>query len=389
MLATLAELLAPVSVPAFLESVRSRTRFHVKATNETRARALLPWHDIERLTSTPAVLAEATLIKDGMFVPAQLYASDGDLDVRAFHDILGQGASIVINEINRWVPGIDRLAVAVERTLGVDTGVNAYLSFSQGGAFRPHWDRHDALIVQVHGKKAWRFWDAPLTDPVQRSAEAKYVPTTPPALEVDLSPGDVFYVPRGQPHAAAVSGESSVHLTIGLNTLNGIDFLQYLRTAAESDEFLRADLSLATRTSDAALRPYEDELKRRLHRLIEDASVADFLRQDDVKRAPSRRTWLGSAPPQPGDLLCLTLRRRVPLPPSPATGSSPPVIIGGKQVTLTAAALAAIDWLFDHDRSSTAALTNALAPRYEPSVIDTAIRQLMHDGFLVKETENL
>src|SRR5687767_3159327 len=103
MLSTLAELLAPVTGPAFLQAVQSRTRFHVKATEETRARSLLPWDDIERLASTPAVLAEADLMKDGMLVPAQLYASEDGLDVRAFHDILGQGASIVIKDIARWV----------------------------------------------------------------------------------------------------------------------------------------------------------------------------------------------------------------------------------------------------------------------------------------------
>jgi hypothetical protein len=384
MLSTLAELLAPVSVPAFIEAVHGRNRIHVKATEQGRAQTLLSWDDIERLTSTPAVLAEATLIKDGMPVPAQLYASgEGGLDVRAFHDILGQGASIVINDIKRWVPAIDRLTVAIERTLGVDTSVNGYLSFSKGGAFKPHWDRHDVLIVQVHGKKLWRFWESPLTDPVQRSFESKYVPTTPPALEVEFSAGDVFFLPRGQPHAATVTGESSVHLTIGLNTLNGVDFIQHLSTAAGSDAFLRADLPLTARRTDAALRPYEEELKRRLHQLIDAVSVADFLRDDDVKRAPSQRTC--RVPPQPEDLLRLTLRRRVPLTPGAGTGTSGSAIIGGKPVTFTAAALAALDWLFDHDRSSRAALTDALTPRHEASAIDRAILQLMHDGFLVAE----
>jgi hypothetical protein len=379
MLSTLAELLAPVTVPAFFEAVHGRTGFHVKAADERRAQALLPWDDIERLTSTPAVLAEADLMKDGMLVPAQLYASEDGLDVRAFHDILGQGASIVIKDIARWVPGIDRLAVAVERELGVNTVINGYLSFSSGGAFRPHWDRHDVLIVQVHGRKLWRLWDAPLPDPVRRSSESKYAPTAPPASEVELLPGDVSFIPRGQPHAAIVSGESSVHLTIGLNTLNGIDFLQHLRVAAEGDEFLRADLPLAARATDTALRLHEEQLKRRLHQLIEAVSVADFLREGDLTRAPSRRTWLASATPRPADLLRLTLRRRVPLAPGPS------VIIGGQPVMLTAASVAAIDWLFEHDRSSRAALTEALAARYESSDIDAAILQLMHGGFLVAE----
>lgn len=100
------------------------------------------------------------------------------------------------------------------------------------------------IIVQVHGRKLWRFWDAPLESPVQRSSESKYAPTTPPVDEVEFLPGDVGFIPRGHSHAATVSGDSAVHLTIGLNTLTGVDLLQRLRTAAEGDEFLRGDLPL-------------------------------------------------------------------------------------------------------------------------------------------------
>jgi hypothetical protein len=385
MLGTLADLLAPVTVPAFLEAVHGRSRLHVRATDAGRAETLLPWEEVERLTSTPAVLAEVDLMKDGMLVPAQLYASDGALegppdrrlDVRAFHDILGQGASIVVRDIARWVPGIERLAVAIERELGIDTIVNGYLSFSRGGAFRPHWDRHDVLIVQIHGRKLWRLWDAPVADPVRRSSESKYVPTTPAALEVELSPGDVFFIPRGQPHAATVSGESSVHLTIGLNTRNGIDFLHHLGEAAQSDEFLRAALPRGDR--GAAAGRHEEELKRRLHRLIDQVSLEDFFRADDLRRVPSQRTGLASLPPRPDDRLRLTLRRRVPL------SGTPAVVIGGRSVALGAAEAAVLAWLYDHDRAPRAVLLEALAPVHAPSAVDAAIRQLMHAGLVVAE----
>jgi ribosomal protein L16 Arg81 hydroxylase len=45
--------------------------------------------------------------------------------------------------------------------------------------------------------------------------------------EIELAPGDVLFIPRGEPHAAAVLAGRSVHLTIGLRSETGIDFLGY------------------------------------------------------------------------------------------------------------------------------------------------------------------
>ena len=61
--------------------------------------------------------------------------------------------------------------MAIEREMGIYTNVNAYLSFSKGGAFKPHWDFMDALVVQVHGNKLWRIWNTEVPDPVEISPE--------------------------------------------------------------------------------------------------------------------------------------------------------------------------------------------------------------------------
>ena len=40
-----------------------------------------------------------------------------------------------------------------------------------------------------------------------------------------MKPGDVLFIPRGEPHSAAVSTKHSVHLTIGLTSETGSIFL--------------------------------------------------------------------------------------------------------------------------------------------------------------------
>ena len=88
MLATLADLLAPVSTTEFLEVFRARKRLHIAASDHTRAETLFSWRDIDTLLSEHALDEKVRIMRDGVQVPRQLYtSSEGkQLNVRAFHD---------------------------------------------------------------------------------------------------------------------------------------------------------------------------------------------------------------------------------------------------------------------------------------------------------------
>src|SRR6266702_1869811 len=92
MLATLADLLAPVSTSEFLEVLRARKRLHIAASDPTRAKTLFSWRDIDTLLSEHALDENIRILRDSVGVPRQFYTSnDGKrLNVRAFHDLLSQ-----------------------------------------------------------------------------------------------------------------------------------------------------------------------------------------------------------------------------------------------------------------------------------------------------------
>src|SRR5262249_31118457 len=228
MLATLADLLAPVSFSEFLEVFRARKRLHITASDPTRAETLFSWREIDALLSERMLDQNVKIQRDGVRIPREMYTSDGGnkFNVRAFHDLLPQGISVIMIRVERWVAQISQLSAAIEREMGIRTHVNAYLSFSRGGAFKPHWDSMDVLVVQVHGSKRWRVWNAEVPNPIE---EVPVNASVAPDQEVELTPGDVLFIPRGEPHSAAVSAERSVHLTISLMSYNGIDFLDHLR----------------------------------------------------------------------------------------------------------------------------------------------------------------
>jgi ribosomal protein L16 Arg81 hydroxylase len=383
MLATLADLLAPVSASEFLEVFRAKKRLHIAASDPTRAETLFSWRDVDTLLSEHALDEDIRIMRDGVRIPRQLYTSNEgkQLNVRAFHDLLPQGVSIVVDSVDRWIPQICQLCVAIEREIGIWTEVNAYLSFFKGGAFKPHFDVTDVLVVQVHGNKQWRIWNTQVPYPIEIADRAKVNASVVPDQEVEMAPGDVLFIPRGEPHSAAVSIKHSVHLTFSLLSATGIDFLDHLHKEAIKDPLLRMDLP--RHSPDEQSSAHEAALKNRLHHLIDTASVSQFLREADLSRLPALQTAVAGELPQVEDFLRLTLRRRVSLPDVTPDGGAQPVTIGGEAPRLSPASIDVLRWLFDHDPATLRALHSELTPRHGQDSTEAAIRELLQLGFLV------
>jgi len=252
----------------------------------------------DTLLSVHGLGENVRMLRDGVLVPRQLYTSNGGkrIKVDAFHDLLSQGVSIVVEKIDRSILQIGQLAAAIEREMGIQTQVNAYLSFSKGGAFTPHWDPHDVLAVQVRGRKRWRFWKAAVPNPVEMCDTVPIEANAAPDQEIELAPGDVLFIPRGEIHVAAVSAECSVHLTIDLRSETGIDFLNHIQKKAVQDPLLR--MNLLRLPVNERSNTHETALKRRLHQLIDEASVSEFLQLRDLSRSPAVQTAVSGALPQ-------------------------------------------------------------------------------------------
>jgi hypothetical protein len=377
MLSSLTDIVSPLAVSHFLQAFHEKRRLHIQTIEPARGERLLPWKDIETMISMRS-FDDMQVMQSGMPLPPQLYTSN---DMGDLHDILAQGASIVLRQVQLHVPQIQWLATAIERQMGFAVGVNAYLSFARGGAFKPHWDKHDVLVIQVHGTKTWRLWDGILKNPIESSNRARYEIDDAHSEELELAPGDALYIPRGEPHAASVCAGASVHLTFGLDSLTGVDVLQQLQHAAGHDEFLRADLP--PQVAEAQLRDYEVELKARLHRLVDALDIAEFLKADDANRAPIRHASLALSD-EPTDILRLTLRRQVRLPDG-GSGESQPVTIGGVEYPLSPVSIDILRQLFGNDCQSRSALSAALSPLHTKAAVTAGVRELLRLGFLMTD----
>jgi lysine-specific demethylase/histidyl-hydroxylase NO66 len=118
-----------------------------------------------------------------------------------------------------------KLSTNLALALDQPVQVNAYLSPPAARGLDIHFDFHDVVVAQLAGRKRWHVWErlARSERPLKRGPAipqpgAAELGTT--LLDRVLEPGDCVVLPRGFPHAAETVDEASVHLTIGVMTVN-------------------------------------------------------------------------------------------------------------------------------------------------------------------------
>ncbi len=74
------------------------------------------------------------------------------------------------------------------------------LSFAPpGGGVGPHFDSYDVFLLQVHGRRRWRF-GAPHDLPLVQGAPLRILRDFRPEHEIEVGPGDLLYLPPRYAH---------------------------------------------------------------------------------------------------------------------------------------------------------------------------------------------
>jgi len=196
------------------------------------------WGDVDELLyRVEPVAPYVQLFQDGE-VPYERYVDDSvehgrtrrRMNKAMFYDSLSRGATLVLNRLEEYSLAAMRLCAEVGRFVGHPTIGNAYLSFGGNGTFGKHWDTHDVFVVQLLGKKRWQVFAPTLPLPLshQTCAAFRGQCSRQPVLDVQLSAGDVLYLPRGWWHQAIPCNSGSFHLSIGAYPPTAIDYLQWV-----------------------------------------------------------------------------------------------------------------------------------------------------------------
>ncbi|MEU6755306.1 cupin domain-containing protein [Streptomyces sp. NPDC046685] len=235
----------------FLAQTYHRSYAHFPGTADTAG--LFSWDDLNRIIATQRLEPpRLRLSADGEMVPLHRYAIPttnrravtwSRIQPADFHAQLKDGASLVLDAVEKIHPAVGAAAEGLERFLGTSVQANAYASWTDREGFGLHWDDHDVVVVQVHGSKRWRLYGSTREAPTFRDVESPERPEGDPVADIILVPGDVLYLPRGWWHAVtADQGTESLHLTFGLVPHTGADLMLWVVDQLRSSLALRRDI---------------------------------------------------------------------------------------------------------------------------------------------------
>lgn len=334
------------------------------------------------------------LVRDGEVLDPKGYTRRARTGATAFSDLLdapraldlfAEGATVVLQSLQRWWPALARFSRGLELALGHQVQVNAYLTPSGAAGLAPHHDTHDVFVLQVEGAKHWTVGEPvlPLPLPRHRSDHAAAA-GQPTVLELEMSAGDALYLPRGYVHSARAQEGVSLHLTVGILATTVHDVLRRLVDRAADDERFRRSLPVGWADDGAlavgAVKSAVAELIRWLE-LVDPEPVASALQERFWSRRPQ---VLG------GQLLELVALDRLddstPVRRRPGAicrisldGERVLVVLGDRRVELPAATEPAIRLLVDGGTHRGA----DLADRFDVTSRLVLVRRLVREGLLV------
>jgi len=158
-----------------------------------------------RVARNGSVLPDSSFTRGGTLAGKPLTGLVDPVKLMRLHD---EGATIVLQGLQRYWTPVGDLIADLELELGHPCQANAYLTPPGAQGFAVHSDSHDVFVVQTHGTKLWEI-------------HGEGGPG-----ELLLEPGVVAYLPTGTPHAARAQEAVSLHLTIGINQLTWRSLLQ-------------------------------------------------------------------------------------------------------------------------------------------------------------------
>jgi hypothetical protein len=218
------------------------------------------------------------------------------VDDVALTRLFADGATIVLQGLNRTHPPVLQFVQQLAADLGHPVQANAYVTPPQAQGLSAHYDVHDVFVLQVAGEKRWTIHDPVLQHPrrdqpwTDRRADVEHAAAAEPLLDTVLRPGDALYLPAGFLHAAQALGGTSIHLTLGVHTWTHAHLLDHVLAALSDVEELRRPLPLGVRVGDPssialAVQATVDALMSRLPDVI----VTEVARRLADVAAPSGR----------------------------------------------------------------------------------------------------
>lgn len=300
-LITFKNLLSPVSAGEFFACASEGRHLHV-AGNEQKFAGLFSWDDVNALLGMSGLWSERSMkvAMDGRDLDAAEFClpgrnRDGQRvmrpDPRLVADAVGRGATIVLDLLETLTPGTAAVSDSLASVIGGVVSCNAYCSWQYHQGFPSHFDNTEVFVLHIAGRKTWQLYEGRFEYPVDspgfsysslplehhEQAKGRVVE------RIELAPGHLLYIPRGQYHDALASSDATLHLSFGVTQPTGLDFMDILIRSLTDDPIFRQSIP---RFDDVP--GHEQQLRRiadRLHEIITGPDTSAQMRGQQRERA--------------------------------------------------------------------------------------------------------
>jgi ribosomal protein L16 Arg81 hydroxylase len=290
------QVVAPLGRDAFLANHWEKNWLHLPGA-ATRFSGLLSWDALgDLLENTRLAPPNIRLSQDGRIVESDryIYTPPGSgnvprIDYGRLMALLSGGATLVLHGVEEIAPGVRALSESVRDALGARNNVNLYAGWHAQNGFDLHWDPHEVMVLQCHGRKRWQIYAPTQEFPLDVGVPPK--PTGAPVWDGMLEQGDMLYLPRGWWHVAHPVHEPSMHLTFGIAPMQGLNLVNWMAGRLRGNPHLRRNLPLAT----AERKAHMDELRSIVTDALSDKALEEFLREvgEHVHGRPSLKLERG------------------------------------------------------------------------------------------------
>jgi len=227
-LSSFQELIEPFTTGNFVEKYWEQELLIIKRNNPTFYKSLFSIEQVDKVldVSRPTGKSLRVVKNQEPLLTTRYENPDGSLNLNQLYAAYADGYTVVINEIDRFWHPLKDFCQNMSSFLSHHTVANMYLTPKNEKALLPHYDTHDVYVLQIHGKKHWKLYDSPMETPLLNSHQPIFKrEQLKNPKEITLNAGDLMYMPRGLPHEAYTTDESSLHITIGVYPAQWTDLL--------------------------------------------------------------------------------------------------------------------------------------------------------------------
>lgn len=239
-------LIHPITEASFFKEYWEQKPLVVRRHQKDYFSSLLSLDEVDRAITTLNLTYPSITLKNAAkeLGSADYTATNGALDVAAVYQLFNEGSTIVLAFLDDVLPSLTSLCRALERELSFPLQANAYLTPGRAQGAKYHYDTHDVFVLQITGSKYWTMYGTPLELPLSsQEFDSKTHERGVPAMEFELEPGDVAYIPRGVVHEARSSEKLSLHITVGILCYRWADLLlEFVADASLKDPAFRRGL---------------------------------------------------------------------------------------------------------------------------------------------------